>query len=1129
MSLEANAVAASETAAAHATLAKEQTTQASAALRAAAANRTNEATLLRGAGATALSAAGLRGATLAASAPFLVGAAIATILAKSAAAAGSFQRQLQILKDVSGATEQQLKSLSDTAIALGNDLSLPAVSANDAALALTHFVQSGFTVRQSLQAVRAALLLSVSAQTDVGTATEITAKTLEAFHLPADQAVRVVNSLTNAANHAEGIVLDFSAAIGQVAAVAAKGGLSLEDTSALLAVFAKGGFTGAAAGTALRQAFIRLENPTKNTSAILKDLAVNLRDAQGNLRPDLFLQFAAATRGMGKDLQDALAATVFGARAVRGFDIAISQGAAGLRIQQKAQEDQTAAQKLAAAQTQGLAGHLEELKKTAVTTGVQIGQGLVPAFTGLTNVGSRSLLQLSGIAKGAEEAGHQLSFLSVPLRALSESFGAGLVPILALVAGVKAFGVVAGVITGIEARWVGTSAELVAAQTDLAAAQAVNVRAARIVAVAEANAAEATAALAAAQGEEAVAAGEVAVAQTEAAVAATRLAASEAAAAVSAAESTVAFEASLAASEGFAASLAATLGPLGLVVAGAVGLGIAIKLLGSQESATKKATDELAVSAQHLTTAFNPQNIVLERKALEDLVAAEQAAAAEQDKLLTNRGIGRTSPSLGADEQRNAATATADFVKNLRAQAAAVKDLDPLLAHNRNLLADFAKTIGTLPSQKEIKVFADNKQAKTSLQDILDAIAQLGPRGAQDAFRAGRQLQDQFKLGFGRGAFTAPDIIVGPQTLGQLTVQIRALFRTLDLKGPLSDKVRSALDQMFQQLAALPGGKERLFELGKELGDSLTAGLTSTQKDQVNAAEQAIKDAAAAGQQQVDAAISSAKSNLGSIAQQLASSVGQVLDARATAAIASLDKSALGKEIVALQAQLDKSNTQAQREQLVLAVRTATDPATAGQKIAELAAFDAQTKLATDQKILQSKKDTILKTTALEKQAVQNSITAAADAFTKGQITISRFTTTVLDTLRKQHIDFHNVGGDLGNTLGKAFFSAANAQLTAFILQANELIGSTGGSGTTQVPTTNIQSARDAAARALQDAKTSRDNLLKAIRAHNGKSVGDILTDINKALHPVATNRDRGLTNPALGGSGRSKAARANG
>lgn len=331
-------------------------------------------TAARGFGATILSLFGLRGATLAASTAFLAGAVGAAVFAKSIKSFADFQTQLNVFQATAGATVEQMKQVSETAKELGADITLPGVSAGDAAEAMTQLARAGLSVEDSIEGARGVLQLATAAQISNADAADLAASALNAFGLSGEQAIHVADLLANAANSSQGSITEMAAALQQASAIARQVGLSLDNTVAILTQFARNGLRGSDAGTSLRTALSRLIAPTKQASDLIAALGLNLRDAQGNIRPDVFAQFGRATENLSPALRDMIAETIAGQDAIRAFAIGSREGARGLRLAQLQMEQEGSAAALAAARTKGLAGDFGALGSNAETLGVQLGK-----------------------------------------------------------------------------------------------------------------------------------------------------------------------------------------------------------------------------------------------------------------------------------------------------------------------------------------------------------------------------------------------------------------------------------------------------------------------------------------------------------------------------------------------------------------------------------------------------------------------------------------------------------------------------------------------------------------------------------------------------------------------------------
>ena len=177
-----------------------------------------------------------------------------------------FDHQLSIFQVTTGATAKQMKAVEAEAKQLGADLTLPGVTAGDAATSMTELAKAGLSVSQSLKAARGVLQLATAAQIGVGQAADYVATELNAFNLSGDQAVHIADLLAGASIAAQGSIVDFGTAFQQVSAVAHNADLTVEQTTGALTELAKAGLRGADGGTSLRTTLLRLTPTTKQAA-----------------------------------------------------------------------------------------------------------------------------------------------------------------------------------------------------------------------------------------------------------------------------------------------------------------------------------------------------------------------------------------------------------------------------------------------------------------------------------------------------------------------------------------------------------------------------------------------------------------------------------------------------------------------------------------------------------------------------------------------------------------------------------------------------------------------------------------------------------------------------------------------
>jgi TP901 family phage tail tape measure protein len=399
-------------------LAAAQQAEATSALQAARAQSIHASQLgfvSRGAGATGLSLLGVRGATLAANASFLAGAAAVAVFAKSVRLAAGLEEELNVFRVTAKATAEEIERVREASVALGRDVSLPAVSAGDAAQAMTELAKAGLDVEDSIAGARGVLQLAAAAQLDNAQATELAATALNAFGLAGDQAVHVADLLANAANEAQGSIADMGLSLTQSAAVARQVGLSLDQTIALLTILARAGLQGSDAGTSLRTSLTRLIAPTEKASDQIERLNIDLRDAQGNLRPDVFAQLGRAMENLGKQDQARILFRIFGQDAQRAAAILAREGVPALNEVTIALSRQGAATELAGARAVGLSGQVSALESNLETLGTSLATVVLPPLESLVS-------DVNDITSAANTAVTALSDLGSEAKDLGDSF-----------------------------------------------------------------------------------------------------------------------------------------------------------------------------------------------------------------------------------------------------------------------------------------------------------------------------------------------------------------------------------------------------------------------------------------------------------------------------------------------------------------------------------------------------------------------------------------------------------------------------------------------------------------------------------------------------------------------------------
>ena len=191
-----------------------------------------------------------------------------------------FQLEMAKVQAVSGATGDEFKALSDNAKKLGAST---VFSAREVAGLQLEFAKLGFTAKQITGVTEATLNLAQASGTDLARSAEVAGSTLRAFGLDVSETGRVTDVMAASFSSSALDMGLFADSMKFVAPVAKAAGMSLEETSAMLAVLANNGIKGSQAGTALRRIISEIGASGKPTSEAIADLAakgLNLADAK---------------------------------------------------------------------------------------------------------------------------------------------------------------------------------------------------------------------------------------------------------------------------------------------------------------------------------------------------------------------------------------------------------------------------------------------------------------------------------------------------------------------------------------------------------------------------------------------------------------------------------------------------------------------------------------------------------------------------------------------------------------------------------------------------------------------------------------------------------------------------------
>lgn len=304
-----------------------------------------------------------------------MGAAIGVGLGVAVSRFSEFDQQMSSVQAATHESADSMAILRDAALEAGEST---VYSATESAAAIEELAKAGVSTADILSgALGGSLDLAAAGELGVARAAEITSTALNQFGLDGGQAAHVADVLAAGAGKAMGSVDDLANGLKFVGPVAAAMGVSLEETTGVLALFAQQGIIGEQAGTSLRGVLSSLTSPSKEARREIERLGLQMYDAQGNF---LGLENAAgqlsnAYKGMDGASRDASLGIIFGRETVTAATALYQAGAEGVDEWTRAVDDSGYAAETARARLDNLAGDVEALGGAFDTALIQTGSG----------------------------------------------------------------------------------------------------------------------------------------------------------------------------------------------------------------------------------------------------------------------------------------------------------------------------------------------------------------------------------------------------------------------------------------------------------------------------------------------------------------------------------------------------------------------------------------------------------------------------------------------------------------------------------------------------------------------------------------------------------------------------------
>ncbi len=202
---------------------------------------------------------------------------VGRLFSGAVSSATDFEAALSEVRAVSGATADQLKEMRDAAESASETTKF---SATEAVGALGELARASGDAKAAIAQLPPTLNLAQAAGLGAAESANILTTTITQFGLAAGDAARVADLFAREANSTQDTVTSLGLAMSYVAPLAKQLGLNIEQTTALLGGLAEQGFRGERAGTALRNVFSALLDPSSSFRDELAKLNITGGDFQ---------------------------------------------------------------------------------------------------------------------------------------------------------------------------------------------------------------------------------------------------------------------------------------------------------------------------------------------------------------------------------------------------------------------------------------------------------------------------------------------------------------------------------------------------------------------------------------------------------------------------------------------------------------------------------------------------------------------------------------------------------------------------------------------------------------------------------------------------------------------------------
>lgn len=305
-------------------------------------------------------------------------APIVAIGVAAVATVAKFDDSMSKMAASAGLTADEFDTLRVRAKNMG---STTAHSASAAADGMYYLASSGMNAAEIYEAIPQVLDLASAGALDLGRAAEITTAIMGSFGLAAADAGKVADALARTASETNTNINALGEGFKYAGPAAKAAGMDINQTSAILGVFAKAGITGGQAGTTFVAMLNDMKKKSKDGQLAIGEHSVALYDAAGNMRDmgTVMADIGKATANMTTQQKDAALGSIFQSESLKGVNNMLEIGVGFHKNLEAAIYDSSgAAKEMADIMESNIGGALRQMKSQLEGIVIDLGDLLVP-------------------------------------------------------------------------------------------------------------------------------------------------------------------------------------------------------------------------------------------------------------------------------------------------------------------------------------------------------------------------------------------------------------------------------------------------------------------------------------------------------------------------------------------------------------------------------------------------------------------------------------------------------------------------------------------------------------------------------------------------------------------------------